>query len=184
MARPSAGGVSPAPIIVTALLAPADFAWFEALRRAHYPAERNLVPAHLTLFQHLPPGGGDELDRRLRAEARGSSPPEGRVAGLLKFERGVALRVESPALEDIRARIADVFAPMLIPQDRAPWRPHVTIQNKVEPQVAAELYSTLAEGFAARAVSFTGLASWRYRGGPWEPIARYAFSRSGRSRRS
>jgi len=33
------------PLIVTADFAPDDFAWLEGLRRRHYPAERNRVPA-------------------------------------------------------------------------------------------------------------------------------------------
>ena len=35
------------PLIVTAELAPADFAWLNALRRQHYPAERNQLPANI-----------------------------------------------------------------------------------------------------------------------------------------
>jgi len=173
-----------APIIVTALFEAEDFAWLEALRRAHFPADRNQVPAHLTLFQHLPPGIGEELDRRLRAETRGTGAPLARVAGLMKLEQGVAFRIDSPGLEEVRAHIGEAFVPMLTPADRAPWRPHVTIQNKVLPQEAAALHQALAADFRARSVGIAGLSTWRYRGGPWEPIARYAFSRSGRSRRS
>ncbi|HEU5286581.1 MAG TPA: 2'-5' RNA ligase family protein, partial [Sphingomicrobium sp.] len=36
-------------LIVTAELGAEDFAWLDALRRRHYPPERNRVPAHLTL---------------------------------------------------------------------------------------------------------------------------------------
>ena len=43
------------PIIVTALFGPGDDGWLQQLRRTHYPAGRNRVPAHLTLFHHLPP---------------------------------------------------------------------------------------------------------------------------------
>jgi hypothetical protein len=172
------------PIIVTAAFEPVDFAWFDGLRRAHYPPERNLVPAHLTLFQHLPPGLGDELDRRLKAETRAVPPPWAKVAGVMKLDRGVALRVESTDLEEVREHIADAFAALLIPQDAAPWLPHVTIQNKADPSAAAKLHAELARQFAPRTVKIAGLATWRYLGGPWQPIARYAFSRSGRSRRN
>lgn len=172
------------PIIVTALIEPEDLAWLEALRRAHFPPERNLVPAHLTLFQHLPPSIADELDRRLRAETRAVHPPAARVAGLMKLAQGVAFRIESPELEDVRARVADAFAPMLTPPDEAPWHPHVTIQNKAPPREAAALHGALARDFRPRPIGIAGLASWRYRGGPWEPIARYAFSRSGLPRRN
>ncbi len=51
--------LDPRPLIVTALLEPGVQARFEALRRAHYPAALNQVPAHVTLFRQLP---GRELD--------------------------------------------------------------------------------------------------------------------------
>jgi len=38
------------PLIVTAELAPEDFAWLDALRRHHFPPERNQLRAHLTMF--------------------------------------------------------------------------------------------------------------------------------------
>ena len=42
------------PLIVTAALDEAAFAWFDDLRRAHFHPLRNRVPAHLTLFHALP----------------------------------------------------------------------------------------------------------------------------------
>ena len=172
------------PIIVTALFAPADFAWFDRLRSLHYPKGRTLVPAHLALFRHLPPSIEEELDRRLRAESRAACAPQARIAGVTQQGQSVAFRLESRELDEIRARIAEAFAPMLIPQDAAPSDLHVTIQNKVSPTVAAELGARLAAQLQPRAIVIPGLASWRYLDGPWEAIARYAFSRSGRCRRN
>lgn len=165
-----------APIILTALLAPADFAYFDALRRAHFPPERNVIPAHLTLFHHLPPGVAREVKQRLVAETQRVPPPTARIAGLLNMGRGVAFRIESAALEAIRARLADAFAPLLTPQDRAGWRPHVTVQNKVAPTAARALLDTLGADFVPRPVAIAGLASWWYRGGPWEPLSRHMFT--------
>lgn len=166
----------PAPIIVTALFGPADAAWFDDLRARHFPPERNLLKAHLTMFHHLAPGLAPELKRRLTAETRAVAPPAARIAGLLSLGRGVAFRIESPALEDIRHRLADAFAALLTPQDRAGWRPHVTVQNKVEPGAAKALQALLERDFRPRAVRIAGLASWWYRGGPWEPLSRHMFA--------
>ena len=52
-------------MIVTATFGDGDNGWLQELRRAHYPPERNRVPAHLTLFRHLPPSVEGELGRRL-----------------------------------------------------------------------------------------------------------------------
>lgn len=173
-----------APIIVTALIGPEDFAWADGLRRAHFPAERNQLGAHLTLFHHLPPSALDTVKRLLAAEARMAMPPAARIGRLLSLGRGVALGIDSPGLMALRGRIADSMEGLLTPQDQAAWRPHITIQNKVTPSAARLLFQTLLAEFQPRDIMLTGLAAWWYRGGPWEPIAQYKFSLSGRSRRS
>ncbi|GAA4778281.1 2'-5' RNA ligase family protein [Stakelama sediminis] len=164
------------PIIVTALFGGEDQAMFDRLRRAHFPPERNFLDAHLTLFHHLPPTLLPELKQRLNAETRGQAAPPCRIAGLLNLGRGVAFRIESEGLEDIRDRLADAFAPMLTPQDSAGWRPHITIQNKVAPVDARRLLAQLQAGFIPWQVRLTGLAAWYYRGGPWEAISRHMFA--------
>ena len=89
--------------------------------------------------------------------------------------RGVAFRIDSPGLEDIRGRIADAFAAVLTPQDRAGWRPHVTVQNKVAPSQARALLDALTRDFAPRTVQISALATWWYRGGPWESLSFHQF---------
>ena len=116
----------------------------------------------------------DELTSRLRV-ATAAPRPEAWLSGVISLGRGVAYRVASPALEAIRADLADAFAPLLTPQDSAGWRPHVTIQNKVDPAAARALKIDLEHGFTARPLVIAGLASWWYRGGPWEPIGRHMF---------
>jgi len=165
-----------APVIVTALFGRADAAFFDDLRRRHFPPERNHLAAHLTMFHHLPPSVAVELKRRLSAATRGVAPPDARIGGLMSLGGGVAYRIESPALEDIRDSLFDAFAPLLTPQDRAGWRPHVTIQNKVPAGEAKALLGALSADFRPRAVAIAGLASWYYRGGPWEPLSRHMFA--------
>ncbi|WP_066650666.1 MULTISPECIES: 2'-5' RNA ligase family protein [Sphingomonas] len=165
-----------APIIVSALFGAPDFAWLDGLRRTHFPPERNVIAAHLTMFHHLAPDLAAELKQRLAAETRGVPAPRARIAGLINLGQGVAFRIESPELEAVRARLADAFVTMLTPQDRAGWRPHVTIQNKVTPAEAKALLAKLSAEFAPRPLAITGLASWWYRGGPWEPLSRHMFA--------
>ena len=164
-----------APIIVTALFGAQDQAWFDALRRAHFPPERNHLAAHLTLFHHLPPSVAGEVKQRLVAETRGVPAPAARLAAPYSLGRGVAYRIDSPGLAAIRARLAEAFAGLLTPQDDAGWRAHVTVQNKVAPAAAKALLAELGSGFAARPLRIAGLAAWWYRGGPWEPLSRHVF---------
>ncbi|MBV9841157.1 MAG: 2'-5' RNA ligase family protein [Sphingomonadaceae bacterium] len=178
--------VAPAPIIVAATFGAEDFAMLDALRRAHFPPERNRLPAHLTLFHHLPPSVAPELDRRL-AQLATEPPPPARLERVMLLGGGVALAIGSPALEAMRAELAEAFKGLLVPQDAARWRPHVTVQNKVGLKAAEALHDELVATFAPRPVAIAGLASHLYRGGDWEPIAAHAFrgvSRSGRHPRS
>ncbi len=164
------------PLIVTALFGPGDDGWLQQLRRTHYPAARNLVPAHLTLFRQLPPSLETELSARLAAAA-GAPPPPAMLAAIMDLGEGTALRVESRALEAIRSDLAEAFHGLLMPQDLAPWRPHVTIQNKVAPRAARALQQQLAVTFEPCPLRLRALASWRYRDGPWEKVKEHPFRR-------
>ncbi|MFN4095745.1 MAG: 2'-5' RNA ligase family protein [Sphingomonas sp.] len=165
-----------APVIVSALFGRQDQAAFDALRREHLPPERNVLSAHLTLFHHLPPSALDELKHRLNAATRGVRAPAARAAGLMSLGRGVAVKIESPGLTAIRRELCEAFAGLLTPQDAGGWRPHVTIQNKVQPSVAKLLLAALSKDFQPRDVEIAGIATWYYRDGPWEPISRHMFA--------
>jgi hypothetical protein len=153
-----------------------DQGWFDAQRAEFFPPERNVLRAHCTLFHHLPPSAADELKHRLTQETRCVRAPDAQVSGLMSLGRGVAYRIDAPALAYIRARLAEAFAGLLTPQDAGGWRPHVTIQNKVTPNVAKLLLERLQRDFRPRPVELAGLATWWYRGGPWEPLSRHMFA--------
>ena len=162
------------PLIVTATFGDGDNGWLQELRRAHYPPERNQVPAHITLFRHLPPGIEAELNSRL-AEIAAGPPPRASIAGVMDLGEGTALRVDSDELADIRDDLAEALHGLLTPQDQSPFRPHVTIQNKVEPKEARALQQRLRAGFQRRELAIKGLATWRYLGGSWEALKTYRF---------
>lgn len=163
-----------APIVVTALMGAADFGWAEGLRRAHFPAERNLVPAHITLFHHLPPSALGEVARRLKRLCAGPSPCA-RLTEVMLLGRAVAYRVESPDLMAMRDELGEAFAGLLVPQDQGRPRLHITVQNKVEPAEAKKLATALRRDFRPRPLAIAGLAAWHYRGGPWELAVKASF---------
>ena len=165
---------SAAPIVVTALMGAADFSWAEGLRRAHFPPERNLVPAHITLFHHLPPSAIDEVVRRLKTLCAGR-PPVARLAEVMLLGRGVAYRVESRELMAMRDELAEAFAGLLVPQDQGTPRFHITVQNKVDPAEAKALADELGRSFRPRRLAIAGLAAWRYCAGPWRLAAKASF---------
>jgi 2'-5' RNA ligase superfamily len=161
-------------LIVTAEIAPTDLAWLDRLRRAHYPADRNRVPAHLTIFHALPPSAEAEARRTLARIAR-EPPPRASIEGLMNLGGGVAFRVVSPDLDRIRKELVDDFHGLLGAGDSGGWRPHVTIQNKVAPREACALMANLERDFHQRPLAVSGLGLHRYLEGPWEKIALYAF---------
>ena len=161
-------------LIVTAELAPADLAWLDALRRHHYPANRNQLAAHLTMFHALPPSLEDEARHRLSAAAAGRVP-RATIAGLMDLGGGVAFRVVSDDLDRIRDELAEYFHGVLSAQDSGGWRPHVTIQNKVPNREARQLLEALEAGFQPRPLGIRGLGLHRYLGGPWETLQVWAF---------
>lgn len=156
-----------APLIVTATLGTADQRRFDALRRAHFPPERNYLSAHLTLFHHLPPARADELVRLLKQIAADTAPTA-QVTEVYSLWRGVAYRVESPELLAMRGRVAEWFAPDLTAQDQAIPRLHITVQNKVDPAEAKALLAELRADSQPAPLAITGFSVHHYRGGPWE----------------
>ena len=162
------------PLIVTAELGQEDQAWLDRLRRTHYPAERNQLQAHLTMFHALPPSSEGELRARLSAVAS-ERPPQAHLDGLMNLGQGVAYRVISPELDAIRAELSHDLHGLLSAQDSGGWRPHVTVQNKVTPRAAKDLLEQLQRGFRPRPLAISGLGLHRYLGGPWEKLAIYPF---------
>jgi 2'-5' RNA ligase len=170
--------MTPAPLVLTLQLDPLAQERFDALRRAHFPPARNHLAAHVTLF-HALPGEHEEQVRADVAQVARSRPYDVDVVRVRSLGRGVAYDLRSPELAAQRDELARRWAPWLTPQDARPHGPHVTVQNKVAPAVARALLAQLQAGFAPHAVRATGLALWRYLGGPWEPLGACPFAAVG-----
>lgn len=162
-------------LIVTAMLGKSDLSRLDGLRRQHFPPERNFLTAHLTMFHALPPSLEEEAKALLAQIAAGHRQPRASLSEVMSLGRGVAFRVRSDELEAIRELIAEHFHGALSAQDSQGWRPHVTIQNKVEPKVAKSLKAHLEREFEPRPLEIAGLALHRYMDGPWDPIGRWTF---------
>ena len=162
------------PVIVTLALDDASQQHFDELRTAWFPSERNHLRAHVTLFHALP---GAALPALLE-DAAAVSPARRfpvAVTGLRFLGRGVAYALASPGLSGVRAELARTWASWLGPQDRQPFRPHVTVQNKVGGGQARALLAELEAEFVPFAVRAEALLLWRYLGGPWAPAGRVPF---------
>ena len=162
------------PLVLTVAFEPHAQAYFDTLRTRHFPPERNLIPAHLTLFHVLPGGEEESIVQVLRSlKSEPAMPIE--ITSLMKLGRGVALRVESTALSATHKKLQHQWQPWLTAQDRQGFRPHIVIQNKVDPAIANALYAELSSTFQPFTCTGTGLTLWRYMGGPWEQLETISF---------
>jgi hypothetical protein len=87
----------------------------------------------------------------------------------------VAYTLESQTLSAFRRALAMRWALWLTLQDRQKHQPHVTVQNKVEPDAARALLAELSRSFAEFSIVAEGVSLWRYHGGPWEHIETFPF---------
>jgi hypothetical protein len=156
--------------ILTAEMDDDSFAWLNGLRQAHFPEERNFLPAHLTLFHRM----SSEQIVRLGSIEVPRTPIELCFDRIVFLGSGVAIRIRSAELERLRNTAQAGMGGELSRQDRQPWKPHVTVQNKVPVETARQLQRMLEHGFAERVGVVTGLLVWEYLGGPWTLAKRIA----------
>jgi 2'-5' RNA ligase len=165
-----------APLILTLRLDERSFAFFDEQRRRYFPKERNFIPAHLTLFHALPGEQLAKIQQDIEAAISGQEPFALDVTGLRSLGRGVAYKLESSELGELRRHLAKTWNDWLKPQDRQNHNPHVTVQNKVDPTQARALLEDLADGFQPFEVRGIGLDLWWYHGGPWEMVHNFPFA--------
>lgn len=167
------------PLVVTLALEDDAQERLDALRQRWFPPSRNHLGAHVTLFHALPGSGADRVASMLeQAAARPGFDVD--VAAVRRLRHGVALDLRSGELGPLRAgllaAVLDAFGREVTAQDRQGLRAHVTVANKLDDVAAARAYDAVAAGFAPWSAPATGLALWRYDGGPWEPVGVHAFT--------
>lgn len=165
------------PLILTLGLHEDDQSRFERLRRLHFPPERNFIPAHVTLFHHLPGTGLDAVQADLESQCAAQPAFDVDVTGLRFLGRGVAYELQSPDLLALRRGLAGRWQEWLTPQDQQGYRPHITIQNKATGEAARALRDAMQAGFSPFTVRAEELLLWRYLGGPWQALGHYKFAK-------
>ena len=163
-----------APLLITAELPPPVFAWADRLRQLHYPATRNRLGAHVTLFHGLPPSAESAV-RRLLGDLAKRSAPKARMTGLMDLGTGTAFAIESAEMADLHAELAERLHGLLQQKDTRPLRLHITVQNKVPPAEARALQVGLADELPQPSFRFRGLALSHWRDELWHMAQLYPF---------
>ena len=162
------------PLVVTLQLEAAAQLRFDAERAELFPAGRTAVGAHVTMFHALPAYLREDVEAEL-GRLTENPPVPVRVVGVFSLGRGVAYRLASEEAQRLHHRLQDRWRAHLTRQDAQPFRPHVTVQNKADPEVARATLDRLRATFRPTATHGVGLELWRYDGGPWTLLRRWPF---------
>lgn len=164
-----------AALILTLKLDAESYAFFDALRRKHFPAERNFLAAHITLFHNLPGSRREQIENDLNDACRRYKTFPLRFSGWLFLGRGSAIEVESAELNRLRDELKNKWNEWLSAQDSQKFKPHITVQNKVAPDVARLLFNELSADWSERVGVGIGVELWQYLNGPWKLAKEYEF---------
>lgn len=160
------------PLVITLDLDEASMARFQAERAELFPPNRTQVGAHLTLFHAIP--GQMETQVLEEVQTAAHRPPfDVAVRKVISLGRGAAYSLDAAELSELRASLRHSWAADLTPQDIQGFRPHVTVQNKVDPATAKETVQRLQAAFVPFNARAEALVVWRYVGGPWELVQRF-----------
>ena len=162
------------PLVVTLQLEAATQERFDAERAELFPPGRTAVGAHVTMFHALPAylRGDVETELTRRAEIPAFAV---RVEEVVPLGRGVAYRLAAEEALRLHRDLQELWRSHLTRQDAQPFRPHVTVQNKVDPEAARATLERLRGAFVPEVTRAVGLEVWRYDGGPWTLLRRWAF---------
>lgn len=161
------------PLILTLWMDEPAQLYFDDLRWAYFPPERNYLAAHLTLFHALP----DEkyIYTDLQAICRQEKTFDLKAGTVVSIGKGTAIKIESPTLLSFHRRCQALWYPALSAQDKQKLWAHITIQNKVSVEDAQKLKAFLIKSFEPFVFKAIGLQLWRYLGGPWEAVKSFKF---------
>ncbi len=161
------------PLILTLALDKNDFNYFNSLRQKYFPAERNFIDAHLTLFHAL----ANELTvtNTVKEICNNHSSFITTVKALVSIGNGVAFTIESQELMQLHKSLQNKWLEFLSNQDKQKLWPHITIQNKVPANEAKYVLNELQKNFRPFSLPAKGLQLWEYLNGPWRFVDEFLF---------
>ena len=164
------------PLILTLKLDQTTFEQANTLRQQYFPAERNFLPAQVTLFHALPGDQESAISQRLQGLCTQTSSVPFSLPTLRFLGNGMAIELVSPKLVQLRQTLAGSWSNWLSAQDQQGYRPHITIQNKVAAAEARRVYEQLLEQWQPLQGYGEGLLLWYYHGGPWTLANEFSFT--------
>ena len=167
-------GTTQPPLLVTCLLDSKSQDYFQKLRNLYFPPDRNIVPAHLSLFHNLPSNDQTQVQKDLESVCN-RQYIDLAVTSPKLMGNGVMFECQSAELNHLHACLARRFEPWLIPQDRQKFKPHIVVQNKVASQKSRETRAEISATFEPFTAQIIGLCLWTYLDGPWRLEKEFSF---------
>ena len=164
------------PLVATLAIDPSVQQYFNQLRQQHFPAERNYIDAHLTLLHALP--DQPYIPEGLKEIAENQKTFDATAQAIVSLGNGTAFKITSTELPVLHQKLQKKWFNFLTNQDRQKRNFHITIQNKVESQIAKQLQADMIPGFNPFSFTVHGIQLWRYHGGPWEYLTKFEFGAS------
>lgn len=161
------------PLILTLAIDTSSFRYFNSLRIKYFPADRNFIDAHVTLFHSLP--YSQKIFNTVEEISSQQKVFIVHVAKPMSIGKGVAFKLECEDLIRIHRVLQNHWIEFLTRQDKQKIWPHITVQNKVSSQEAQNLLAELEKDFQPSLVIAKGLQLWEYLGGPWKLNKEYFF---------
>jgi hypothetical protein len=165
----------PGSLILTLEMDGEAFAALQALRRKYYAPERNIVPAHVTMFGRLPAERNREIKAFLTQVASAQRVIELPPGEVRVTDQGVAIFFHSAQLSALHQSLAKEWGPWLEDEDRRGFQPHVTIQTTLDEKESRRTRQMVVATFRPTPVRGVGLHLWRYRDGPWDSERLFRF---------
>ncbi|MFY0255982.1 2'-5' RNA ligase family protein [Chitinophaga sp. 30R24] len=163
-------------LIVTLQLDTETTAFLNRQRKKYYPAHANRVAAHLTLFYCLPVAAEQLITHTLLETVAAQPVFPVAISEVQLYGNWVAYTLQSDKVKTLHATLQLQWESWLSKRDQRPFYPHITVMNGSTAFKAQQTYQELERSFYHIAATVTGIQLWRYRKGPWEPVATYSFA--------
>ncbi len=154
-------------LILTAKMNAETQDFFNHLRHLHFPPERNFLDAHITVFHKLPLTERSRITEDLKRVCETTNSFEISFSKVIFYGKGTGISADAQKLVGIRQTLTDTWKPLLSRQDLQKFRPHITIQNKVESTNARRFYEKFQSSWQTVTGKIVGFDLWRYENGPW-----------------
>ncbi|KAJ9666634.1 hypothetical protein H2201_003293 [Coniosporium apollinis] len=156
--------------VLTLTTTPSIHGPINTLRKRYFPQHLNRTPAHLTLFHALPHSRLETLTSTLETLCTSTAPFAITTGAPFRMRRGVGVNVGRGAeqAKRVHRELREAWMEFLSEQDAGGWKPHWTVQNKVDSEEeAAGAYEEVRGGFKGAEGMATGVGLWKYVKGRW-----------------